>query len=377
VSQIAVLSTDDRLLELLRSTGMKATRIDAATLDAYGRGGDPPEVLVVDVRQAGQLPAGLATFKRRHPGAGAVLIMASLEPRLMLDAMRAGVTECVPEPLNVQAIDEAVRRVLTHAQAERNGQIFAFVGAKGGVGTTTIAVNTAAALGAVGAKAVLLIDMHTAHGDGALFLGAEPRFSILDAIENVHKVDQSFFSGLVEKTKAGVDLLASPPQPRSMAVDGRRVRALVESAARMYATTVLDVPKSDMGMLDALDMATTIVVVTSQELASLRNATTIAESLRQRYGAPRVKIVINRFHRESAIPHEDVERALGGKVKHLLPSDYRSAVDALNAGRPVVMDTDTKLGSALRALARDLAGVVKERVERPTGVLGRLAWRRA
>ena len=145
----------------------------------------------------------------------------------------------------------------------------------------------------------------------------------------------------------------------------------------MYATTVLDVPKSDMGMLDVLDMATTIVVVTSQELASLRNATTIAESLRQRYGAPRVKIVINRFHRESAIPHEDVERALGGKVKYLLPSDYRSAVDALNAGRPVVMDTDTKLGSALRALARDLAGVVKEPVERPTGVLGRLAWRRA
>ena len=377
MTQIAVLTVDERLLELLRGAGLKPTRIDIDTLNAYARGGDAPQVLVVDVRSQAQLPASLAAFRRQHPGAGAVLIVASLDPRLMLEAMRAGVTECIPEPLTPKAVEEAVRRVFTNSAPQRGGQMFAFVGAKGGVGTTTVAVNTAAALGRAVPGGVLLIDLHTAHGDGALFLGVEPRFSVLDAIDNVHKMDESFFAGVVEKTEAGVDLLASPSHPRSGGVEGRRVKALLDSATRTYPTSVIDVSRSDMGMLDSLDPATSIVVVTSQELAALRNAATMAETLRQRYGAPRVKVIINRFHRESAIPHDDVERAVGASVKHLLPSDYRTAVDALNSGRPIVLDGETKLAGAFRAFARDLAGIVKEEAERPSGMLGRIAWRRA
>jgi pilus assembly protein CpaE len=377
VTQIAVLTHDEKIPELLRSSGLKPTRIDIATLNGYALVGEAPQVLVIDVRDQGQLPANLAAVRRRHPSGGAVLIVSSLEPRLMLDAMRAGVTECVAEPLTGKAIEEAVRRVLTNAVPEQTGQMFAFVGAKGGVGTTTVAVNTAAAIARVVPGGVLLVDLHTGHGDGALFLGVEPRFSVLDAIDNVHKVDESFFAGVVEKTEAGVDLLASPAHPRHAVVDGKRVRALLDTARQMYRTTVLDVPRSDMTMLDALDTSTAIVVVTSQELASLRNAAMMSETLRNRYGAARVKVIVNRFHQDAVIAQADVERALGGSVKHMLPSDYRRAVDALNAGRPVVLDTDTKLGSAFKALARDLAGIVKERTERPSGMLGRLAWRRA
>ena len=377
MTQVAVLSSDERLLDLLRTSGLKPTRINTATLESYAQGGDAPGVLVVDVRQDGQIPNSLAAFRKRHPSAGAVLVMAALDPRLMLDAMRAGVTECVHEPLTAQAFDDAVRRVLTNTTAERLGQVFAFIGAKGGVGTTTVAVNTAAALGKIASGNVLLVDLHTMQGDGALFLGAEPRFSIVDALENVQKVDESFFSGLVEKTSAGIDLLAAPTQPRHVPVDGRRVRALLESASRMYATTVLDVPRSDVAMLDALDKVTTVVVVTSQELASLRNAAALAEALRHRYGGTRVKVIVNRYHKESAIPHADVERAVGSSVKHLLPSDYHMAIDALNSGRPFAIDGEGKLASAMRAFSRELAGIQKQKAERSQGVLGRLAWRRA
>ena len=120
----------------------------------------------------------------------------------------------------------------------------------------------------------------------------------------------------------------------------------------------------------------TIVVVTSQEIASLRNAGRIAETLRGRYGAARVKVVVNRFQRDAVIAHEDVERVVGSDVKHI-PSDYKVALEALNAGRPVVLDMESRLAKALNTFAKDLAGVVKERAERPSGVLGRLAWRRA
>jgi len=376
VNQIAILTTDDRLVELLRTSGLKAGRIDATELAGYARASEAPQVLVVDARGRDQLPGGLSAFRRQHPSAGAVLVVSSLDPRLMLEAMRAGVTECVAEPLTSQALDEAVRRVLTNT-TEAAGQVFAFVGAKGGVGTTTMAVNTAAALGRVAKGEVLLIDMHMAHGDGAVFLGVEPRFSIIDALENIHRMDESFFAGVVEKTETGVHLLASSPRPRHVPVDAAKIRALLEAASRMYRMTVLDVPRSDMTILDSLEVVTNVVVVTSQEIASLRNAANMAETLRNRYGTGRVKVAINRFHRESVIAHADIERAVGGAVEHLIPSDYRSAIEALNAGRPLAMDRESKLGQAFQRFAKDLAGVAKEQVERPSGVLGRLAWRRA
>ena len=374
--QIAILTSDERLVEMLRTSGLRVSGIDQAELARYSRATDAPQVLVVDMRGHDQLPSGLAAYRRQHSGAGIVLIVSTLEPRLMLEAMRVGVSECVAEPLSAKALDEAVRRVLTNVLPQAAGQVFAFIGAKGGVGASTIAVNTAATLGRESQNQVLLIDMHTGHGDAALFLGVEPRFSVLDALENVHRVDESFFSGVVEKAVSSVHLLASPARPRPGAVDPKRVRALLESAAHMYRTTVLDVPRSDVTMIDTLDHATAIVVVTSQEISSLRNAARIADTLRQRYGPSRVKVVVNRFHREAVIAAEDVERVIGGDVKRI-PSDYKAAVDALNAGRPLVLDMESRLAKALSAFAKDLAGVVKERAERPSGVLGRLAWRRA
>ena len=376
VIQIAVLTGDDRLVEMLRSSGLKAGRIDATEMAAYARADEVPQLLVVDVRGRDQLPAGLSVFRRQHSDVGVVMVVSSLDPRLMLEAMRAGVSECVTEPLTAQALDEAVRRLLTNT-TEAAGQVFAFVGAKGGVGTTTMAVNTAAALGRVVKGEVLLIDMHMGHGDGAVFLGVEPRFSIIDALENIHRMDESFFAGVVEKTEMGVHLLASSPRPRQVSVDAGKIRALLEAASKMYRTTVLDVPRSDMTILDSLDVATTTVVVTSQEITSLRNAAHLAETLRTRYGTGLVKMAINRFHRDSVIAHADIERAVGGPVEHLIPSDYRSAIKALNAGQPLVMDKETKLGLAFRKFARDLAGVAKEPVERPAGMLGLMAWRRA
>lgn len=375
--QIAILSTDEGLVDLLRPSGLKAARIGSSEFSSLQHGGEAPQALVVDARRREKLPDGVAAFRRKHPDTGIVIVMSSLEPRLMLEAMRAGVTECIAEPLTPPAFDEAVRRVLTNAPAAASGLVYAFIGAKGGVGTTTIAVNTAAAIGGLARADVLMMDMHLGHGDGAVFLGVEPRFSVVDALDNIQRVDQTFLVGVVEKTKVGIHLLASSARPPGTPLDARRIRTLLDAAAQAYRTTVLDVPRSDATMLDALDAAAAIVVVTSQELASLRSAIHMTETLRHRYGAGRIKVVINRFQQESAVPSVDIERAIGATIHHTFPSDYRAAVDAQNAGRPVVLDTDKRLAKSLKAFAKDLAGIGKDRVERPAGVLARLAWRRA
>jgi len=376
VPQIAVLTRDDRLVDMLRTSGLKASAIDGAELARYARITEAPQVLVVDVRGEDQLPPSLAAFRRQHNGAGVVLVVSALDPRLMLEAMRAGASECVAEPVSAKTLDEAVRRVLTNNVPQPAGQLFAFIGAKGGVGASTLAVNTAAALGRTSSNQVLLIDFHVHHGDTALFFGVEPRFSVLDALDNIHRADESFFAGVVEKTEAGVHLLASPSRPRAAVIDPKRARTLLESAAHMYRVTVLDVPRSDPTVVDSLDQATTIVVVTSQEITSIHSAGRIAEMLRQRYGPGRVKVVINRFQRDAVIAREDVERVVGAGVKHI-PSDYASALDALNTGRPVVLEADNRLAKSLATFAKDLAGVTREQAPRPSGVLARLAWRRA
>jgi len=378
MTQIAALTTDPQLIELLRGSGLKISQIDTVDFANYSRASDAPSAVVMDMRgNHPVLPPGVPEFRRAHPQAAIVVIVSKLDPQFILGAMRAGVNECLPEPLTPEVIEEALRGVVVGNQAESTGQVFAFVGAKGGVGTSTMAINTAAALHKRTKATTLLIDLHLVHGDAALFFGADPRFSVVDAIENVHRVDESFFAGLVEKTRSGVQVLASSSRPIHGAMDPQRTRSLLDFAKHKHQYTVLDVPRSDFAMLDALDPVTSIVVVTSQEVSALRSATQTAETLRQRYGAARVRVVLNRFDKNAAVATTDIERVVGEPLKHLIPSDYRVAVEAVNTGIPLVLG-DSKLAKAVRLMASDLAGLGKDPAQDPApgGVLSRLAWRR-
>lgn len=376
MAQVAVLSQDSRIEEALRATGFRTSAVPAGGLSSVTRTDQPVAALVVDVRGQQVLPTGLAAFSRQHPQTGIVVVVSALDPRLMLEAMRAGASECVPEPLTPQALEEAVRRVIVQGDPEPAGRVIAFVGAKGGVGATTIAANTAAALARTVTGDVLLVDLHIGAGDAALFLGAEPRFSVLDAAENVHRLDTSYLKGIVEKTKSGVDVLGTADRVPQGPMDAQRLRKVIEIASHTYRFTVLDVPRADRMALDALDAAASIVVVASQDVSALRSAGRLAHALRTRYGKPRVRAVISRLDRNAEIAHADVERVIGDAVSHEVPSDYRAAVEALNAGRPVVLG-DGRLAESLRALAAVLGGMSKPTKERPAGMLGRLVFRKA
>src|SRR5262245_14685100 len=316
-----------------------------------------PDVVVVDVRGGQALPAAIALLRRQHPTTPVLLVTSSLDPAVVLDAMRAGVNECLAEPLQVAEVETAVTRLLSHKQPAQVGQVFAFIGAKGGVGTTTVAVNVATELGRAAPGRTLLVDLHLAHGDAAVFLGVEPRFSVVDALDNIHRLDDAFFRGLVSQSPAGTHLLASSDRALAQTSSVQRVRSLLEFAAGLYRYIVIDVPRSDAAALDALDQTSRIIVVANQELATVRNASRIAASLRQRYGNERVTVIVNRVDSHAEIGRDDVEKVVGTRVLHSVPSDYRMALRALNKGRPLALDNHNKLASSFRELARDLAGV--------------------
>jgi pilus assembly protein CpaE len=352
-------STDRQLEDMLRSAGMQATGVPASHLKALAEpGAKQPDVLVLDVRGDGQLPPDLAALKRQHPATGVLIVAPRVDPALLLEAMRSGVNEVVAAPLNAADIEAAIARMVSQrAVSADTGQIFAFLGAKGGVGTTTVAVNVAAALAKLEPQKTLMVDLHVTNGDVAVFLGAEPRFSIVDALENTHRLDEAFLRGLVVRTKSGVDLLSSSDRVASSPIDPRRIRTLLEFCARYYKYIVLDVPRSETAVLDALELAGRIIVVANQELATVRSASRMAVTLRQRYGKDKLSIVLSRADRLAEIGHEDVERAVGSTVKHTFPSDYRIALQALNKGRPITLDNHNALSSSLTRFARSLAGV--------------------
>jgi pilus assembly protein CpaE len=374
VSQVSFVSDDERLPDLLRACGLDATRLTDAEARTLGKTIDAPAVLVLDVRPHHRLAPWVNDVKETQPGLAIVVIVSTLDTPFILEAMRAGIQECLSEPITPQALGEAVRRLVAGEQRERAGQMVAFVGAKGGVGTTTLAVNTAVAVAKAAGSPPLLIDLHVARGEAAQLMGVEPQFSVLDAFENLHKVDESFLAGLVEQTGTGVDVLASTSRVVNVATSPTATRTLLELAARRYRVTVLDVPRTDPAMLESLDPATVIAVVSSQEPSAVRGAAATVAMLRQRYGAQRLRVVINRYEKNGPVSAEDIASIVGEPVACLIPNDYRAAARAITDGRPIVTE-EGRLAKALRAAATELVNGGSG-TQQPTGVLSRLAWRR-
>lgn len=371
-------SRDAELLSGLRQSQFRASPVALESLEAtYPSGAKGPDAFVVDVRDMVRLPREIGILRRQFPHTGLVIVARTLESSDLLEAMRMGVNEWVAEPIKLDELAAAIQRVARPGVSVQMGRALAVLGAKGGIGTTTVAVNLATSLHRVAKAPTLLVDMHLAHGDAAVFLGVEPRFSVVDALENMHRMDESFFKGLVTPTKSGVDLLGSGNGVGLGPIDVARVRTLIEFVSMTYRYVVLDCPRNDTTMLEAIDAASQIVVVANQELTTLRSASRIVNGLRQRCGTERVKLAINRFDPESEIARSDVERVLSGPVKYLFPSDYRTSLAAITRGEPLIMQNHSQLASSLDEFARDLGGLpAKQKDAAKTGLFGRLSGRR-
>lgn len=361
-----IAGSGDRTVEqLLTQSGMRVTHVSGEDLADLAQPDSPqPEAIVLDVRRDSRLPASLGFLRSYHPTTPVVVVASTLDPTLMLDAMRAGVNECVAEPLNPVEMNAALRRVLS--KRSTTGPVYAFIGAKGGVGSTTLAVNVASAINqqaeasrvaAQSHVSTLLVDLHLMFGDCALFLGADPRFSVVDALENSHRLDQAFLRGVVAHTPGGPDLLASCDRFTTAAPTAQQIQALIEFVSQQYPYIVLDVPRLNGAVFDALSTVSTIVLVVSQDLATLRSARAVSAVLRLRYGKDKVQFVLSRHDPQAEITKEDVNDALGEAVAFTVPSEYRAAVQAINRGRPVAFDRHGKLSPAFHLFAGHLTGL--------------------
>jgi pilus assembly protein CpaE len=245
------------------------------------------------------------------------------------------------------------------------------------VGTTTVAVNVAASLAEAVSKGerVLLVDLQQGGGDATVFVGAEAKFTVQDALDNTRRLDQTFLRSLVVQVAENFDLLAAS-EVATANRDPSNLRAVIEAVSNSYKYVVLDVPGSNGAVLDGLDHVTRIILVANQELATVKSASRMAAALHARYGREKVELVVSRSDRQADIGYEDVERAVGAPITFTFPSDYRSALQALNKGRPLALDRQNELAAAFRRFARKVTGrPEREVVAGRTGLLGRLTQR--
>ena len=327
------------------------------------------DVLVVDLRGRTRLPSWIAAWKQTRPATPVILVLSAPDPELMIAAMRARIDECLVEPVTRSEARAAIARV-TGDRRSTSGEVFAFVGAKGGVGTTTVAVNVAAALARLSGGGALFVELNTVAGDAALMLGAEPRFSVIDAIENTHRADESFFRGLLAEGPHGLKLLAAPAAPFARGLDVARVAELLDFVRRHYRYTVLDVPRSSTAALTAMKAADHVVLIANQELATLRSAALLASAARDTSDVGSVRLVLNRYDRRSTIETADIERAVGLPVAFRFSSCYRHLVDAANAGE--LPRPRTEAGAMFERFARDLGRVADAAGDRG-GLLSRMS----
>jgi pilus assembly protein CpaE len=351
---------------LLRAGGVPIGIVES--LDAA------PDLYVVDIRH--DASSGLATIERLragHDGVPIFAIAAAAESDLILQAMRAGANEFFPwnPGANNQAarsMEEsfhgAVRRTAARREAASAGGrqpcvTHVFLGAKGGCGTTTVAVNSAVELARLTKRPTVIIDLKQCLGEVALFLGVRPRFTVLDAIENLHRLDKDFLRELVSKHKSGLDILAGSEQfDRPNPQDSGAIEELLRVLSKTYEHIVIDVGNlMNACAVSARYGAQTVVLVTHPALPPIRNAQRLIDRVRQLgAGSERVKILLNRVSDQHLIAPKQIETALGYGIHHTFASDYRTVSEALNSGVPLSMTNNSDLSSQFGSFTRQLVG---------------------
>jgi pilus assembly protein CpaE len=370
---VSIVSYDEefkrQVARLLRAGGVPVGIVE-------GRAeGASPDAFVVDIRA--DASSGMAAIERIRASSPAVAIFAiaaSAEPDLILQSMRAGANEFFPWAPGGQtqasrqmeeSFQGAVRRTAARREAANAGARqpcvnHVFLGAKGGAGTTTIAVNCGVELASLTKRPTLILDLKPGLGEVALFLGVRPRFTLLDAIENLHRLDKEFLRELAAKHKSGVDIMAGSEQfDRPGAQDAGAIEELLRVLARTYEYIVIDVGNSvNACAVAALYAADTVFLVTNPDVPSIRNAQRLVDRVRQLgAGSERVKILLNRVSDQHLIAPKQIETALGYGIHHTFSSDYRTVSTALNSGVPITMANHSELSAQFGAFTRQMLGM--------------------
>jgi pilus assembly protein CpaE len=316
--------------------------------------------------------ANIERLRALSPGAGVFAVAREADPNLILESMRAGANEFFTWPPPEETFHGAVRRTAARREttqgARPNATTLVFFGAKGGAGTTTIAVNCGVEIARLSKRSTLILDLKPGLGEVALFLGVRPKYSLLDAIDNLHRLDREFLRELVVKHKSGLEILAGSDQfDRPGAADAAAVEELFRLLARQYEYILIDAGSQINSVaVAALYTADQMFLVANPDVPSVRNAQRLLDRVRQ-LGAcgERARILLNRAAEPYPIPPKQIEGALGHPIHHTFPSDYKTVSTALNSGVPLALSGASDIAEQFDSFTRGILDPVAEAPAQP------------
>ncbi len=287
----------------------------------------------------------VAKVTHNSPDCAILVVSSSNDGNLILQAMRAGAKEFLPQPVRIEDLLAALGRISQRRYGRgdakpRGCQVIAVAGASGGVGTTSLAVNVGCALARQEKNSAVLVDLDLCLGDADVFLDTIPDYTLVDVAQNVTRLDFSLLKRSLTKHSSGLFLLPRPVQLEDVShispEDLQRVIGLLKAT---FTHLVLDLSKSYSRVdMVALEMANHVLLVTQLDLPCLRNVVRLMMSLSAMEGmADKVKIVINRAGLEAGtITLKKAQDTIGREIFWQVPNDYRTMNEARNNGIPLL-----------------------------------------
>lgn len=310
----------------------------------------------------------LEAIIRKTGGLSVIATGPAADANLLMRAMRAGVTEFLVAPLQPEELAGAVERLTRRMVSDTaRGDLIAVYSGKGGLGTTSIAVNIAQAFASLRQQArVALADLVVQGGDVRVFLDLKPAYDLSHLVAKGKEVDGELLNSILSPVPGGVWALPTSenPEPEEL-FDAQAIGSILELLRANFAVTVVDCEHHlSERTLTVLDAADRILLVTELSVASLRSMQrTLGLCRRLGYSDNKLCVIVNRYQSGDVLPLNDAEELLGWPIFWQLPNDYRLSSAALTRGVPIaVEDPGSKLARSYTDLATKLGGAPGPRI---------------
>lgn len=316
------------------------------------------DAVIIDLDHDLERALNLVASLTREKVPTVMVYSAHAEQELTKRALQAGAHEFLVVPsapgLMSGALVRAMARRPNISVIDESGELFVFFGVKGGVGVTTIASNFALLLAQESGKHTLLIDFDLPLGDIALNLGLNGKYSTVDALENVTRLDATFLATLLQPCGPNMWVLGAPGHFMNMEFPSKAIDKLIAVAMDQFDYVVVD-SGSRLNFIETnlYRLAGTIFMVTQTGIPELRNANRLMGQF-PAGGRPRLQIVINRhsasFH---SLDDQTVEKALTRPVDWRIPNDYGTAIRMQHTASPLAFK-DTPISRTIRQMAKSV-----------------------
>jgi pilus assembly protein CpaE len=339
-----------------------------------------PRFLLVDVSPSStpvQDVAALAAVM--EPGTKLIVIGAANDVALYRDLLGVGASDYLVKPLEAHLLHAA----LTEGPAGKAGQapaklgrIVAFVGARGGVGTTMMAVNTAYMLSHDRKQRTALVDLDLHFGTAALSLDIEPGRGLRDALEKPGRIDSLFLERAMAKIGDRLFVLGcEEPLREHPNVDPTALDIVLGDMRQNFSWVVLDMPRAFVAhQANAFTLVTDLILVCDQSLAGIRDTMRFLDLIKDT--APHTRLKLAAAAPDGARPkiaRAEFEKSIARKLDYEIPFEAKTVAAGANSGKPLsAVARNGKLVKALRQIASDLAGAdEKKAASASTGFFSR------